>query len=120
MLCECGCGQQTSKSTITDKRRGYKRGEPMKFIAGHNGRASQTIAQLRAEIARLNELLSERKRSHASKHVYARRGSPESVAASTVQCLDCKEARHVSSKRDLHLHRREVHGIGNSRHVKES
>ncbi len=36
--CHCGCGQKTNISKETDKRRGAIRGEPRKFVAGHQGR----------------------------------------------------------------------------------
>jgi hypothetical protein len=35
-LCECGCGNPAPLSKQTDKKRGYVKGEPMRFIAGHN------------------------------------------------------------------------------------
>lgn len=36
-LCECGCGQKTSLASQTDRRRGYVKGEPMRFMVGHSG-----------------------------------------------------------------------------------
>lgn len=36
MLCACNCGQETAIATKTDRRRGQIKGQPMKFIAGHN------------------------------------------------------------------------------------
>ncbi len=35
-LCECGCGQVTSVAFETGN--GYRRGEPKRFISGHNSR----------------------------------------------------------------------------------
>ena len=35
-LCECGCGKPTSIIKRTCNKRGYKKGEYHKFIAGHN------------------------------------------------------------------------------------
>lgn len=35
-LCMCGCGQKTPLSPAS--RRGYKRGEPLRFIKGHSSR----------------------------------------------------------------------------------
>jgi endogenous inhibitor of DNA gyrase (YacG/DUF329 family) len=35
-LCECGCGLPAPISKRTEKKRGYVKGQPMKFIAGHN------------------------------------------------------------------------------------
>lgn len=34
--CECGCGGKTTISKQSDKSRNYTKGEPVKFIAGHN------------------------------------------------------------------------------------
>jgi hypothetical protein len=35
-LCECGCGQQTARHKSNDTKRGYVKGEPKRFIRGHN------------------------------------------------------------------------------------
>ena len=37
-LCECGCGRPAPVAQRTDRTRGYVRGEPMRFIIGHNKR----------------------------------------------------------------------------------
>jgi hypothetical protein len=34
-LCECGCGETPTISNITDTSRGWKRGEPRRFVKGH-------------------------------------------------------------------------------------
>lgn len=34
-LCECGCGEQTSVSRVTDKSKGWIRGKPYRFKRGH-------------------------------------------------------------------------------------
>jgi hypothetical protein len=36
-LCECGCGQTTRIATRTSAARGERRGEPNRFLKGHNG-----------------------------------------------------------------------------------
>lgn len=36
--CECGCGQPAPVARQTDRRKGYVKGEPMRFISGHNKR----------------------------------------------------------------------------------
>lgn len=36
-LCECGCGRPTTISRHTDRRRGEVKGQPNRFIVGHNG-----------------------------------------------------------------------------------
>ena len=35
-LCECGCGGYVKMSKVTDKRRGSVKGQPLRFIHGHN------------------------------------------------------------------------------------
>jgi len=35
-LCECGCGQPVSLARWTDPRRGHVKGQPKRFIGGHN------------------------------------------------------------------------------------
>jgi hypothetical protein len=37
-LCECGCGQPTAIAKRTDSRKGWVKGQPVKFAYGHNGR----------------------------------------------------------------------------------
>jgi hypothetical protein len=36
MKCQCGCNQETPIAKKTDARRGHVKGQPIKFIAGHN------------------------------------------------------------------------------------
>ena len=35
-LCECGCGMPAPIATYTNARLGYKKGNPVRFISGHN------------------------------------------------------------------------------------
>lgn len=35
-LCECGCGQPTKLASKTAKNRGWIKGQPLRFINGHN------------------------------------------------------------------------------------
>ena len=37
-LCACGCGQETYLWNRTNSRLGWKRGEPQKYINGHNAK----------------------------------------------------------------------------------
>jgi hypothetical protein len=37
-LCECNCGGETPLAKKTDARKGWVKGEPVRFIAGHHGR----------------------------------------------------------------------------------
>lgn len=63
-FCECGCGASTSVATVTNPRFGHIKGEPMRFINGHNRRrygapyrrvktivGLQQIHRVRAELA---------------------------------------------------------------------
>jgi hypothetical protein len=36
--CECGCGQPPPLAKASDKTRGYVRGEPIRFVKGHNAK----------------------------------------------------------------------------------
>lgn len=45
MACECGCGQPTRIATRNDRSKGHVKGQPFRFMAGHNlrrDRAAQT------------------------------------------------------------------------------
>lgn len=33
--CQCGCGQKTNLAPQTDRQKGWIRGEPMRYVAGH-------------------------------------------------------------------------------------
>jgi hypothetical protein len=37
-LCECGCGEPTRIASKTDRAIGHVKGQPIRFICGHNGR----------------------------------------------------------------------------------
>src|SRR4051812_44360766 len=36
-LCECGCGRAAPVAARTDVRKGHVKGQPVRFIQGHNG-----------------------------------------------------------------------------------
>lgn len=40
-LCECGCGEYTKVASKTAKSRGWVKGEPLRFINGHNNRVRE-------------------------------------------------------------------------------
>lgn len=40
-FCQCGCGQRTNVARYNDRWKGHKRGQPMKFIRGHNMRVAK-------------------------------------------------------------------------------
>lgn len=37
-LCRCGCGEQTRIAYVTDRARGWVKGEPMFYVTRHKGR----------------------------------------------------------------------------------
>lgn len=37
-LCECGCGTPAPIAKVTDNKKGWTRGQPKRFVAGHNTR----------------------------------------------------------------------------------
>jgi hypothetical protein len=41
-FCECGCGQKTEVTPWSDRNRGFVKGEPKRFVRGHNGRKALT------------------------------------------------------------------------------
>jgi hypothetical protein len=41
-LCQCGCGEKTRPAPHTNRHRGWKKGEPLKFVHGHNARPSDS------------------------------------------------------------------------------
>lgn len=36
-LCQCGCGNKAPLAVMTNRKRGWVKGEPVRFIHGHNG-----------------------------------------------------------------------------------
>jgi hypothetical protein len=42
-LCECGCGQPTALSQITNARLGCRKGEPNRFIIGHHQNGERNV-----------------------------------------------------------------------------
>lgn len=39
-LCECGCGEPTTIATHNNRRYGWVKGEPLRYVHGHNARRS--------------------------------------------------------------------------------
>lgn len=37
-LCECGCGRQAPLARANNAARGWRKGQPVRFIAGHQAR----------------------------------------------------------------------------------
>ena len=48
-LCQCGCGSKTSIAKMTLTARGQKKGQPLKFISGHNAYVRYANVQERFE-----------------------------------------------------------------------
>ncbi len=44
-LCECGCGQSAPLARQTDRKRGYRKDEPMRFRQGHGGHTTRPLAE---------------------------------------------------------------------------
>jgi hypothetical protein len=51
-LCECGCGQPTPICQYTNRNYGYVKGEPLRFIPGHQGRLTRWDDARRANFRR--------------------------------------------------------------------
>lgn len=43
--CQCGCGEKTKLARITSRRDGHVKGEPFRFLHGHNGRIPDSPPQ---------------------------------------------------------------------------
>lgn len=53
-LCECGCGQPAPIAGQTDLKRGYVKGEPRRFVKGHQRKPKRAIADRFAAKVDLN------------------------------------------------------------------
>ena len=56
-LCECGCGLPTPIAIRTRSERGHKKGEPLRFINGHNARLFSSSEQARRSSFRNHDLV---------------------------------------------------------------
>jgi len=74
-LCECGCGGEAPVSKRNDKRFGYVKGQPVRFIRGHSLKASQPW--WRGDDA-----------SYRAKHTYLSKHYPKSGI-----CEECGETK---------------------------
>ncbi len=50
-LCECGCGQPAPIAPVTNLRKGHIKGQPTRFVAGHNHRGKAKSPETRARMA---------------------------------------------------------------------
>lgn len=48
-LCECGCGERTRVSVKTDRALGWLRGEPLRFVNGHQRRGVRSERRSRVD-----------------------------------------------------------------------
>ncbi|MDP9438980.1 MAG: hypothetical protein M3P49_09575 [Actinomycetota bacterium] len=48
-LCQCRCGQRTNLAPVTSRSKGWVKGEPLRFVAGHQTRTKRWRAPLQAE-----------------------------------------------------------------------
>lgn len=73
-LCECGCGEPAPISKVNRPERGYKKGEPQRFVIGHSRRGRSHTPEVRARIveALRNRVVSDTTRARLSQ---AKRGS---------------------------------------------
>lgn len=46
-LCECGCGQPTKIAPQTDKGKGWVKGQPKRFLLGHQGRVQWSKPEIK-------------------------------------------------------------------------
>lgn len=55
-LCECGCGQLAPIAKFSDATKGLVRGQPMRFVKGHNRRGAKPVLEpIEAKMDRLIE-----------------------------------------------------------------
>lgn len=47
-MCQCGCGEPTRIAPVTDRAKGWVKGQPLKFIKGHNAGQASAIKSARA------------------------------------------------------------------------
>jgi HNH endonuclease len=74
-LCECGCGQPTRLAPRTYSRRGWVKGQPVRFVSGHNSRVVNP-----ASLPGVGEKISAAKRGKPGKcgtEASAYKGPPE-------------------------------------------
>lgn len=83
--CLCGCGQPTSIAVQTDRTKGYVKGLPKRFIAGHHGRLRtgwHHSAETRQKIGRANarRVWTDEMRRNVSAGNKGRKHTPEAIA----------------------------------------
>lgn len=72
-LCECGCGAPAPFAKATSRRKGHVKGEPTRFISGHNNRGKAKSPETRA---RMSSYALNRASEHHAKLIAKRRSRP--------------------------------------------
>jgi len=104
MKCSCGCNQETPVATKTDARRGIVKGQPMKFLPGHNSVSAKKGVILLPSSA--NKITLETTNSAASYTV--ERTAPEAVEITATDIerygkTDKQDAAHAYTMRMNYL-----------------
>lgn len=63
-FCECGCGQETRLAPQTDTAKGWVKGQPKRFLLGHQGRiqwGKKTVKGYRYAVGRKRQTLHRRR-----------------------------------------------------------
>lgn len=87
-FCMCGCGQRTSLAPYNNRRLGYVKGQPVKFIRGHSHSGYNITAEHKEAISAHHT-----KHGHASR--YAHTGAYSSWASMIQRCTNVKH-KHYS------------------------
>ena len=77
-LCECGCGEPAPIAKVTNRRKGHIKGEPIRFVNGHNQRGIPKSPEHRAKIAAYARNMTKEHRARLSEE---RRRRPLAAAS---------------------------------------
>lgn len=116
-FCYCGCGQKTALAPQTNKKFGWRKNEPMKFLKGHNARRMTTETREKLSLAnssrrhseeqkaRISIALRGQKRSNATRERMSKAqtkhgltNSPERYTYNAIH-QRCENANHISYPR---------------------
>lgn len=94
-ICECGCGQGTAICTHTSTARGVVRGQPMRFVSGHNG-----VMHIRAIVCSRGHSLNQGRKCRvcAAERTVKRRATP---AGRTERALEHLKRRAGMPEQEL-------------------
>lgn len=116
-FCMCGCGQRTKIATQTWAAQGYVKGQPRRFVKGHNGRGITPIEAIEksADLRRGRPLPDEWRRNISLGNGGSGEASPATIHwrlrldyPPTNVCEECGAigATHYAFKRHPELHTR--------------